>query len=206
MSDLALAVDDVHKRYGRRRVLMGVTFEARAGELVAVLGENGGGKSTLLRILAGLMAMDHGHVRRGGPAGYCPQECVLYPYLTPDEHLDLFACAHGLRPAVARARADELLETFGFAKDRRRVVEELSGGTRQKLNLSIALLHDPPLLLLDEPYSGFDVETYHTFLAFSDEARRRGTCIVVVTHIAFDRHRFDRILHLRDGVIHAEAR
>lgn len=205
MSEPALAVENVHKRYGRRPVLRGVTFEARTGQLVAVLGENGGGKSTLLRILAGLLAPERGHVRRSGATGYCPQECVLYPQLTPDEHLELFACAYGLEPAIARARADELLGTFGFAQHRHRVVEELSGGTRQKLNLSIALLHDPPLLLLDEPYSGFDVETYRSFLAYSDGARQKGTCIVLVTHIAFDRHRFDQILHLRDGAIHADA-
>ncbi len=205
MTDPAIAAVDVHKRYGRKQVLNGVTFEARAGELVAILGKNGGGKSTLLRILAGLARMDRGCVRQAGRTGYCPQECVLYPYLTPDEHLELFGCAYGLAPLHARARADTLVDTFGFTQYRRRVVQELSGGTRQKLNLAIALLHDPPVLLLDEPYSGFDVETYHRFLAFSEEAKRRGTCIVLVTHIAFDRDRFDRIFRLRDGAIHADA-
>jgi ABC-type multidrug transport system ATPase subunit len=198
-----IAAEGIHKRYGARHVLKGICFEARAGELVAILGENGGGKSTLLRILAGALGADRGNVRRRVACGYCPQECLLYPYLTPEEHLDLFGRAYGLAPPDARARADLLFETFGFAAYRRQVVEELSGGTRQKLNLSIALLHDPRLLLLDEPYSGFDVETYRRFLAFSVEAKQRGRSIVVVTHIAFDRDRFDRIFELRDGVLHA---
>jgi ABC-type multidrug transport system ATPase subunit len=200
-----IAAEDVHKRYGRRYVLKGASFEARAGQLVAILGENGSGKSTLLRILAGRVTMERGRVRRGGALGYCPQDCMLYPYLTPEEHLELFGCAYGLAPRHARERADALLEEFAFGQHRRRVVEELSGGTRQKLNLAIALLHDPPLLLLDEPYAGLDMETYRRFIIFTDEAKRQGKCILLVTHIAFERDRFDAIFHLRDGVIHAEA-
>jgi ABC-type multidrug transport system ATPase subunit len=191
---------NLHKLYGRKRVLCGLDFAAAAGEIVAVLGENGGGKSTLLRVLAGATKPDHGAVTVAGSVGFCPQECILYPYLTPLEHFELFGAASRID---ARARGAELLDTFGFARHRKTVVEELSGGTRQKLNLALALLADPPLLLLDEPYNGFDVETYHCFLAWAGEAKRAGKCIVVVTHIAFDRERFDRILTLREGVLHA---
>jgi ABC-2 type transport system ATP-binding protein len=201
-----VAALDVHKRYGKKRVLMGASFRAHAGEIIAILGENGGGKSTLLRILAGAIRADGGRVAIAGKAGFCPQDCVLYPYLTPDEHLDLFGCAQGLAPRRVRERADVLFDTFGFSRHRKRLVHELSGGTRQKLNLALALLADPPLLLLDEPYNGFDVETYHCFLDWSDDAKRAGKCIIVVTHIAFDRERFDRILTLRDGVLDEGAR
>jgi len=202
----ALAARDLYKNYGRRAVLRGARFEAWPGELVAVLGENGGGKSTLLRILAGTMRADRGSVVRGGAMGYCPQDCLLYPHLTPDEHLALFGRGYGLTPATTRVRADALAGTFGFERDRGRVVNELSGGTRQKVSLSIALLHDPPVLLLDEPYAGFDVETYERFVAYSREATSRGVCIVLVTHIAFERDRFDQRLHLREGILHAETR
>jgi ABC-type multidrug transport system ATPase subunit len=191
----------VYKRYGRRAVLQGATLEAHAGENIAVLGENGGGKSTLLRILAGMLRMDRGEVLRHVATGYCPQDCALYPHLTPDEHMELFARAYGLPGPVAEARAGALFDRFGFARERRRVVHELSGGTRQKLNLALALLHDPGLLLLDEPYNGFDVETYRSFLAFAEEATRAGTGIVLVTHIAFDRDLFHRVLHLKGGVL-----
>jgi ABC-2 type transport system ATP-binding protein len=84
------------------------------------------------------------------------------------------------------------------------VVERLSGGTRQKLNLAIAILHDPPLLLLDEPYAGFDMESYQRFGAFVDQAKSEGRCVVLVTHMALERGRFDRIYHLERGALRAE--
>ncbi len=198
-----LAADDVHKSYGRRHVLRGASFEAHAGQLVAILGENGSGKSTLLRILAGTGDLDRGRVRREGRVGYCPQDHVLYPYLTIDEHLDLFARAYGLGRELARERTAELAERLDFSRHRSRVVEELSGGTRQKLNLAIALLHDPAIVLLDEPYAGLDIESYRAFVAWADDAKRAGKCIVVITHLALDADRFDAVLHLREGKIRA---
>jgi len=203
---VALAAEDVHKSYGRRHVLFGVSFEARRGQLVGILGENGSGKSTLLRILAGADDLDRGHVKRHGRIGYCPQEHVLYPYLTIDEHMELFARAYDLPVDVARASADRLAERFNFARHRRQVVEQLSGGTQQKLNLAIALLHDPVVVLLDEPYAGLDIESYKSFVAWTDEAKREGRCVVVVTHLVLERDRFDALLHLRDGTMHAQAR
>lgn len=196
---------DIHVRYRGRHVLRGASLSAHAGQIVAVLGENGSGKSTLLRVLAGAQRPDRGEVRTPDAVGYCPQEQTLYPYLTPEEHARLFGRAYRLPPQLIRERATALFDAFGLGGDRARVVEELSGGTKQKVNLCLALLHQPSLLLLDEPYAGFDVETYRRFVAFSEEARRRGTCIVLVTHIAFDRERFDRIAHLRDGVLHVDG-
>lgn len=197
-----IAASDVHKRFGRRRVLQGVDFAADAGKLVAILGENGSGKSTFLRILAGAMRMDRGSLERPSSFGYCPQDQVLYPYLTSDEHFDLFGRAYGLDAAVVRSRADEFLERFGFTRYRRNIVEELSGGTKQKLNLALALLSDPPVLLLDEPFASFDVQAYEHFLEYADEARRGGKCILVVTHILFEPERFDSVFELSDGRMH----
>lgn len=205
MAPLVLTVDRVHKKRGKRQVLRGASFTAHAGESLAILGENGCGKSTLLGILAGALSEDGGRVERAGSVGYCPQECLLYPQLTPDEHMVLFGEAYRVSRGTLSARADELFDELGFARARGQVVEELSGGTRQKLNLALALLHDPAILLLDEPYAGFDVETYRQFLAWSDRAKGRGRCIVVVTHIAFEPSHFDRIFRLADGMIHVEA-
>jgi ABC-type multidrug transport system ATPase subunit len=199
-----LAAEEVHKQYGRRRVLRGASFEGRAGQLVAILGENGSGKSTLLRILAGSENMDAGRVRCRARLGYCPQDSVLYPYLTIDEHLELFARAYGLEDAVARSRAESLVERFGLRRHRRDVVEHLSGGTRQKLNLALAVLHRPDVVLLDEPYSGLDIESYRAFVAWTDDARREGTCLVLVTHLVFERDRFDAIYAMREGRLHVD--
>ena len=198
-----LSAENVHKSYGRKHVLRGVRFAANAGQLVAILGENGSGKSTLLRILAGSDESDRGIVERGGKVGYCPQEQVLYPYLTIDEHLELFACAYGLPAEIAKKRGDALAKRFDFTKHKGEIVERLSGGTRQKLNLALALLHDPEIVLLDEPYAGFDIESYRAFLAWADEAKREGRCVVLITHLVFDEERFDAIFRLHEGKIDA---
>jgi ABC-2 type transport system ATP-binding protein len=184
-------------------VLRGATFEAHPGQVVAILGENGSGKSTLLRILAGAEDLDRGRVRRLGRTGYCPQEHVLYPYLTIEEHIELFARAYGLTALATRANAERLFERFDLGPWRRQVVEELSGGTRQKLNLAISLLHDPAVVLLDEPYAGLDLGSYRAFVAWAGEAKRAGKCVVVIAHLVLESEPFDVVLHLRDGKLHA---
>jgi ABC-2 type transport system ATP-binding protein len=199
-----LAAEDIHKSFGRKRVLRGASFEAHAGQLVAILGENGSGKSTLVRILAGAEAADTGRVRVLGRVGYCPQEHVVYPYLTPDEHIELFGRAYGLDERSMKASGERLTDIFGLAPHRAERVERLSGGTRQKLNLALALLHRPQIVLLDEPYAGLDIESYRAFLAWVDEAKREGTCLVLVAHLVLERQRVDAMLHLSGGSIHAD--
>ncbi|MDR0342645.1 MAG: ABC transporter ATP-binding protein [Nocardiopsaceae bacterium] len=193
-----LAARDVHKAYGRRRVLTGASLTARPGQLVAVVGENGAGKSTLLKILAGTLAADRGEVRVSGRLGYCPQDPVLTENLTVDQHLRYFAAAYRL-PSLKRA--GELAGMLGFGQYRQQAAAALSGGTRQKLNLILALLHDPDLLLLDEPYQGFDWETYLRFWDVVDDLRARGKTIVIITHLVFEAARFDVLADLADGTI-----
>jgi ABC-type transport system involved in cytochrome c biogenesis ATPase subunit len=140
-------------------VLRGASLHVEAGELVGLVGENGSGKSVLMRIIVGVLARDAGTVERPARLGYCPQVPLLWDKLTIDEHFLVFAEAYGLDDAAAARTRDELLEELSFAKSIGYRVEDLSGGTRQKLNLALALLHMPELLLLDEPYAGFDWET-----------------------------------------------
>ena len=172
-SGAVLAARDVHKSYGRRQVLRGAGLEVGPGQLVAVVGENGAGKSTLLRILAGLLAADHGEVRVAGTLGYCPQDPVVNDSLTIGQHLRYFAAARRL---ASLRRADELLELLRFGQFKDQAVGALSGGTRQKLNLTLALLHDPDVLLLDEPYQGFDWETYLRFWEIGRASCRERVC------------------------------
>ncbi|MEV2275393.1 ABC transporter ATP-binding protein [Nocardiopsis sp. NPDC049922] len=193
-----LTVVDVHKSYGRYHVLRGVRLELPPGCLAGVVGENGSGKSTLLRILAGRLAPDHGTVDHPGGLGYCPQHTVLNPAFTVAQHLRLFQVAYDL-PTLDRAH--ELMDVLHYAEYLHHRVGTLSGGTQQKLNLTLALMHDPPLLLLDEPYQGFDWDTYERFWALAAELSRRGRSVLVVSHIAFDTARFDALWRLEGGVL-----
>ncbi|WP_367140474.1 MULTISPECIES: ABC transporter ATP-binding protein [Streptomyces] len=193
----ALRVSEVHKSYGARRVLRGVSFDLGPGTLAGIVGENGAGKTTLLRILCGQTAADAGAVEHRGRLGYCPQETVLNDFLTVAQHLRYFQVAYGLS---GLRRAEELMEELHFSEYRHSRVAVLSGGTRQKLNLTLALMHDPQVLLLDEPYQGFDWETYLRFWGVAARLRDRGCCIVVVSHLAWDAERLDRLYRLHDGV------
>jgi ABC-2 type transport system ATP-binding protein len=180
-------------------VLSGATLEVLPGELVGLVGENGSGKSTLLQIIVGLLARDSGSVEQPGRLGYCPQLPMLWDKLTVDEHFALFARAYGMDDDAQRRAVSELLEELQFERYRGYRVEDLSGGTRQKLNLGLALMHDPQLLLLDEPYSGFDWETYSRFWEMSERRRDAGMGILIVSHLLAERARLDRIYTLRDG-------
>jgi ABC-2 type transport system ATP-binding protein len=202
-----LRVVDVHKSFRRgapwrrRRVhvLSGASLAVGPGELVGLVGENGSGKSTLMQVIVGLLGRDSGTVERPARCGYCPQLPLLWDKLTVDEHLELFAEAYELAAARAAASRDSLLAELQFAKYVDYRVEELSGGTRQKLNLALALLHEPQLLLLDEPYSGFDWETYVRFWQMAERRRQDGMAILVVSHLLAERDRLSRVYELRDG-------
>ena len=182
------------------RVLNGASVELDRGEVVGLVGENGSGKSTLMKILVGGLERDGGTVQRDGTLGYCPQDPVLYQRLTCDEHFELFGQAYSLDQAVMDRSRDEVYEVLSFGSWRETRVDELSGGTRSKLNLGLALLADPDTLLLDEPYAGFDWDTYQRFWGIAAERRDQGRSLLVISHFINDDERFDRIYDLRDGV------
>jgi ABC-2 type transport system ATP-binding protein len=198
--DVALDASGIAKRYRRREVLRGADLRVGPGEAVAIIGENGAGKTTLLRICAGLLRPDAGEVARNGRVGYCPQEPGLVDLLNAEEHLLLFAAAAGLTRTEALATGRPILESFGFPSNERAIARELSGGTRQKLNLALALLGDPRVLLLDEPYQGFDMGSYVDFWAHVDRWRDEGRAVVVVTHLLTELDRVDRVVEVADGV------
>lgn len=188
----------------RRRtidVLNGVDLEVGSGELVGLVGENGSGKSTLMQIIVGLLKRDAGEIDRPERLGYCPQTPMLWEKLTVDEHFELFARAYDLDDESREAAVAGLLEELQFGRYRSYRIEELSGGTRQKLNLALSLMHEPDLLLLDEPYSGFDWETYLKFWEMSQRRRDAGMAILIISHLLAERERLDRIFELCEGRI-----
>jgi ABC-2 type transport system ATP-binding protein len=197
-TDYALKMTDVHYCFGKRKVLCGVDVEFPYGAVLGVVGENGAGKTTLLRILSGRLAPDRGSVSHTGVLGYCPQRIVVNERLTVRQHLRYFQVAHGL-PDLGRAfeimgilRLDPFLDQRAGA---------LSGGVRQKLNLTLALMHDPSVVLLDEPYQGFDWGTYLQFWDLVEELRARGRCVLVVSHLAYDTARLSDVYQLSRGVL-----
>jgi ABC-2 type transport system ATP-binding protein len=186
-------------RRRRTEVLKGASLMVCAGELVGLVGENGSGKSTLMQIVVGLLGRDSGELERPGRLGYCPQTPMLWDKLTVDEHFSLFARAYGLDDDARERAVSALLAELQFDRYRSYRVADLSGGTRQKLNLALALMHEPALLLLDEPYSGFDWETYLRFWEMSERRRDAGMGILIVSHFLSERERLDRVYELRDG-------
>ncbi len=205
MDTAVLTVDGVVKRYGRRTVLHDAHFAVDRGEAVAVIGENGAGKTTLMRLCAGLTGVDGGTVHRNGRVGYCPQTPGLVELLTADQHLLLFGVAMGLSRTDALRQGRTILDDLGFPSAERAVARELSGGTRQKLNLALALLGSPDLLLLDEPYQGFDMGAYVDFWAHVATWRDQGRAVVVVTHLLTELDRVDRVVEVRGGRVDTPA-
>ena len=183
----------------RHEVLRGVDLSLYPGEVVGLVGENGSGKSTLMKIIVGALAADEGTVTRSGRIGYCPQEPVLYPRLTCDEHFDLYGHAYGMSATAMSEARDQIYTALGFERYARARADQLSGGTAAKLNLSLALLADPDLLLLDEPYAGFDWDTYQKFWGLVAARRTAGRAVLIVSHFVADEQRFDRIVAIRDG-------
>jgi ABC-type multidrug transport system ATPase subunit len=192
----ALEATGISKHYRRKQVLEHVSLRVFGGEVVALVGENGSGKTTLMRICAGMLRQDEGSVEATGQIGYCPQQPALLDLLSAEEHLVLFGAALGLRPTVALKTGREVLFELRFPVGDPTRAGELSGGSRQKLNLALALLGDPSLLMLDEPYQGFDLGSYVSFWEHVATWRAQGRAILIVTHVLPDATAVDRVVEL----------
>jgi ABC-type multidrug transport system ATPase subunit len=186
----------VEYSYRRKLVLDGISLSVEGGEAVAIVGENGAGKSTLMRICAGLIHPDLGEVHVRGRVGYCPQIPGLFDLLNADEHLSLFAPALGLSDEQVLRVGRALLDELGFPIGDRSPTRYLSGGARQKLNLALALLGGARVLLLDEPYQGFDRGAYVSFWEHVAGWQADGLAVVVVTHLLTDLALVDRVVEL----------
>jgi ABC-2 type transport system ATP-binding protein len=206
MDRLFINALNISKSFRHKTVFADISFSLTSGTLNAIVGENGAGKSTLLRILIGELKADKGLVETHGVLGYCPQQPQLFPLLTVKENIDYFASAYGLFTKSKNSsdwliRRDTLLNNLGYTSSLNQRVCELSGGTQQKLNLTISLLHNPDILVLDEPYGGFDWETYLSFFKMILKLRDEGKCILLVTHLLNELKYFDRVYTLKAGLL-----
>ena len=186
-----LTVTDIRKSFGSLRALDGVSLEVRRGEVLGLLGPNGAGKSTALAVCTGQVAPDSGSVSIGDagsprdPAarrlvGLAPQQIALYADLTARENLVFLARIHEV-PEPSR-RADALLDMVGLLPRARDRVGTFSGGMQRRLNLAAALVHEPPLLLLDEPTAGVDPQSRSAILDVVQRLAERGHAVLYTTH------------------------
>jgi ABC-2 type transport system ATP-binding protein len=194
-----LKVLGLTKRFGSRIALSQVSFEIRAGEVVAVIGPNGAGKTTLLAILAGALSPSGGEVTRPPrEVGWVPQQTALYSKLSVAENFRLFARLEGVSdPAAAVAR---MLEQTGLTERSAEPVSRLSGGNQQRVNIGIGLLAEPPVLLLDEPSAALDPRQRERLWEFIGGLAARGTTVMFSTHDVAEAERYgERVLVLADG-------
>ena len=193
---VVLRLRGVSARRGRRTVLSGINLTIRRGEVVAVVGANGAGKSTLLQLCAGLLRASGGSIERTPNFGYAPQLDSLAPLLTVDEHLRLFGAARGIRRGRSISTGRRLLTRLGWTARGDQIAGTLSGGTQQKLNVALAQLDAPDLLLLDEPYQGLDALAYEDLWALISAWRASGAGVLLVTHLLRDVDLVDRVVEL----------
>lgn len=195
-----LTCQNVSKSFRSHRVLTSLDLQVESGEAIAVVGENGSGKSTLLQICAGVLAADSGEVQRADAIGYCPQIPGLMDLLTIDDHVKLIAA--GCRsPRQATIRVHQLLEDLGLDRTLPMTAAQLSGGQRQKLNVALAMANNPGLVLLDEPYQGFDHGSYVDLWALIDQWTDEGRAVLIITHLLAEQERVTRTLTLRNGAL-----
>ncbi|MFC2177174.1 ABC transporter ATP-binding protein [Actinomycetota bacterium] len=186
-----LRVRGLHKRFGDIEALRGIDLEVPRGQLVGFLGPNGAGKTTTMRGVLGLVAMDAGSVSWDGRPitdddrrhiGYMPQERGLYPRMMVHEHIAYMGRLAGLDRAAADKRAQEWAERVGLADRGNDLIQELSTGNQQRVQLAVALVHEPALLILDEPFAGLDPVAVATLSEVMEEQLARNASVVFSSH------------------------
>ena len=188
-------IEHVTKSFGEKIALKDISFAVPSGQICGLLGPNGAGKTTLFRLLMGILKATDGTLRIDGldafedrvevkrRIGFLPDEPVFYSYLSGKEILELSAAMHGLQPGPTLERLTPLIAKLRLAEDLHNYAEDYSRGMKKKLGLLLAMLHEPKLLVLDEPTNGLDVESTHLFYDLIFETAQQGTTVLFSTHL-----------------------
>jgi ABC-2 type transport system ATP-binding protein len=210
-----LEIRDLCKTYGKRQVLNNLSLEIPAGEIYGLIGSNGAGKTTTINILCNLLQFDSGHVKISGCdlsprtkslIGVVPQENLVYKNLTCLENLNFFAKIYGLAGAERRRRVRECLVAVNLLDRANSLAENLSGGMQRRLNIALALVHHPKLVILDEPTTGLDVEARYEIWELIRSLRQQQITVLLTTHLLEEAERLcQRIGILKNGHIIAEG-
>ena len=214
----AVAVDRLEKTLGANKVLRGISFEAHSGEIFGLLGPNGAGKTTTLRIVCTLLAPDAGAVQvlgfdtRTTPqevrrrVGVVTAEIGVYPRLSARENIAYFAELSGVLNGELTSRVDAVIERLDMGSFAGQRAESLSSGQKQKVAIGRAIVHDPPVLMFDEPTSNLDVLASREIREFMVESKGRGKCVIFSTHVLHDAERLcDRVAILHRGRVVASG-
>ncbi len=213
-----LECSDLRKLYGERIAVDGVSFHIAPGETYGLLGPNGAGKTTTISMVCGLMERDGGQIRVAGlpmdvnamdakaDIGYVPQDLAIYPDLSARENLRFFGRLQKLRGKALDERVDAIIELAGLSDRADDRTNDYSGGMKRRLNIGIGLLHEPRLLILDEPTVGVDPQSRNAILDAVDQLGKGGMSILYTTHYMEEAERLcDRIGIIDEGVILAEG-
>ena len=189
-----IEIKDVTKSYGRHKVLQNVSFEIMEGELFGLLGPNGAGKSTLIDILTGIQSMDSGEIFINGKSiktdkveirkqlGLVPQDIALLEELNAVDNLEYFGGLYGLARAELKNQIEKLLEVAGLTDKKIEKVKNYSGGMKRRLNIAVAMLHNPSILILDEPTVGVDAQSRQHIFDYIQSLAEQGTTILYTSH------------------------
>ena len=212
-SPVVVEVDRLERRFGDFRAVAGISFNVRAGEIFGFLGPNGAGKSTTIRMLCGLLAPTGGAGRVAGfdivreterikaRIGYMSQRFSLYDELTVEENIDFFSGIYRIPRARKATRKDWVLDMAGLREHRKSRTGELPGGWKQRLALGCAVLHEPPILFLDEPTSGVDPNSRRAFWDLIYQLAEQGVTVFVTTHYMEESEYCDRLAIIYRGEI-----
>ena len=212
MSPAAVRVDRLEKTLGKNKVLRGISLEANSGEIFGLLGPNGAGKTTTLRIICTLLSPDAGAVEVLGfdtrtaaeevrrRVGVVTADIGVYPRLSARENIAYFAELSGVLGGDLKRRVDAVIQRLDMGSFARQRAESLSSGQKQKVAIARAIVHDPEILMFDEPTSNLDVLASKDIRDFMVEARGRGKCVIFSTHVLHDAERLcDRVTILHEG-------
>jgi ABC-2 type transport system ATP-binding protein len=216
---MTIAIEAVNlvKVFGAFRAVDGVNLKVEEGTIFGLLGPNGAGKSTTIRLILGLLKPTSGYVKVFGISveknrkevlkitGYMPQQFSLYEDLTVEENMRLYASMYGIKSKEANERIQQLMDEFNLREIRNRLAGKLSGGMKQRLALAVALIHNPKLLVVDEPTAGVDPPLRRYFWEKFRELKRRGVTILVTTHYMDEAENCDRIALMSRGRVAAEG-
>ena len=210
-----LQLDNISKTFGTRPALDDVSFSVRDGRMTGFVGGNGAGKTTTMRILLGVLASDAGTIQLNGQPlgaeqrrrfGYMPEERGLYPKMKVREQLVYLARLHGYTPAAAGRNADGLLEELGLGERRDSTLESLSLGNQQRAQIAASLVHDPQVLVLDEPFSGLDPLAVDTVVDVLKQRAANGAAVLFSSHqLEIVERLCDDLVIIADGGIRASG-